>query len=178
MLGEAMTSPDATPDEAHPSDPMLHRSLAKAIGISVAIQESVDLLFNVLLLGSGKAIAWAAKRPTAKREAKERMMNQSSFRVGVVSIDGRGKVREISMLYTVIFLSTWPNSQTQYHYIEKGRPNALADSNRWQATFKDTIFRRAGLEPQRLMAYLLFQKLMLERVVLRRNGRLIWRYRF
>lgn len=98
MLGEAMTSPDATPDEAHPSDPMLQRSLAKAIGLSVAIQESVDLFLIVLLLGSGKAIAWAAKRQTAKREAKERMMNRSFWRVGVVSIDGRGKVRAISIL--------------------------------------------------------------------------------
>jgi hypothetical protein len=76
LLGEAITSPDATPDEAHPSDPVLQRSLAKAIGLSLAIQESVDLLFTVFLLGPGRAMVWTARRPTTKREVTEYMMNR------------------------------------------------------------------------------------------------------
>lgn len=80
LSGLATTIPEAAPDAQDPAEPMLHRMPAKAMGLSVAMNESTER-FRISAsrcltrLGSGMAsTACRARLPARKRELKEYMM--------------------------------------------------------------------------------------------------------
>ncbi len=80
LSGLAITIPELAPEAHAPADPMLHNRSVKAMGLSVAMNESTERFKSsasrsLTRLGSGQdKTAWMARPPTSRREVKECMI--------------------------------------------------------------------------------------------------------